>query len=203
MREVDDADGRVPRGDRRTRSLRGARRDRRDAPRVGRAAEDGDAPARRAPLLSVRHGGRAAPVRSVVREDGAARAPGAAGRARRRDPHSARTLGSGVRELAHQHPRLEHLAAAVVGSSRAGVVLRRMRSAAEHHREPRRHHASVRTAAVRCVRTRTCSTRGSRRGCGRSRRSAGRTRSRPISPRSIRPTRSSPPRRFSSSGWRA
>ena len=56
---------------------------------------------------------------------------------------------------------------------------------------------------LRCVRTRTCSTRGSRRGSGRSRRSAGRTRSRPTSPRSIRPTRSSPPRRFSSSGSRA
>ena len=42
--------------------------------RAGALVEGRDAPARRAALLPLRHGGRAAPVRSVVREDGAARA---------------------------------------------------------------------------------------------------------------------------------
>ncbi len=44
------------------RPIRGARAHRRDAARERRAAESGDALARRAPLLSVRHGGRAAIV---------------------------------------------------------------------------------------------------------------------------------------------
>ncbi len=60
MREVNDADGRVPA------SISGL--DRFEArekivellARVGRAAEDRSAPARRAALLSLRHGGRAA-----------------------------------------------------------------------------------------------------------------------------------------------
>ena len=61
----------------------------------GRVGEGGAAPARRAALLSLRHGGRAAPVGPVVREDEAARRAGA--RRRVRDgahPHPARALGS-------------------------------------------------------------------------------------------------------------
>ena len=126
--------------DQRFGSVRGARQDRRAVARVGRAAEDRSAPARRAALLSVRHGGRAATVGSMVREDGAARRAGARRVPRGSDPHSAGALGSGVRELAYGHPRLEHLAPALVGTPHSGVVLRRMRSAAEHHREPRRRH---------------------------------------------------------------
>ena len=38
-------------------------------------------------------------------------------------------MGGGVRELDGEHPRLEHLAAALVGPSHSGVVLRRVRRA--------------------------------------------------------------------------
>ena len=174
-----DADGRVPA------ALRGL--DRFEAREQivemleasGALAEGRAAPARRAPLLPLRHGGRAAPVRSVVREDGAAR------RARR----SQAVRDGAIRILPErweavyvnwldEHPRLEHLAAALVGPSHSGVVLRRVRSAAEHHREPRGRHRVPALRRARCGRTRTCSTPGSRRGSGRSRRSAGRTSSR-------------------------
>ena len=124
VREVTDADGRVPavisgldRFDARERIVE-------MLAASGALQRSRAAPARRATLLSLRHGGRAAPVRSVVREDGAARAAGAARRARWRDSNSARAVGSGVRELAHQHSRLEHLASVVVGPSHSRVVLR-------------------------------------------------------------------------------
>ena len=82
VREVADADGRVPE------SISGL--DRFDArARIvemlkasGALQKIENARPRRAPLLSLRHGGRAAPVRPVVREDGAARQAGARGRAR-------------------------------------------------------------------------------------------------------------------------
>ncbi len=93
VREVKDAEGRVPASISGLRSVRGARQDRRAVARVGRVAEDGSAPARRATLLPLRHGGRAASLGSVVREDGAARRAGARRVPRRRDPHSARNGG--------------------------------------------------------------------------------------------------------------
>ena len=104
---------------------RRARRSSRCCARSGALQRSRAASARRATLLSLRYGGRAASIGSVVREDGAARAAGAARRARRRHSHAARALGSGVRELAHQHSRLEHLASALVGPSHSRVVLRR------------------------------------------------------------------------------
>ena len=47
----------------------------------------------------------------------------------RHDPHSPRALGGRLRQLARGHPRLEHLAAALVGAPHPGVVLRRLRHA--------------------------------------------------------------------------
>ncbi|PYP65186.1 MAG: hypothetical protein DMD26_11910 [Gemmatimonadetes bacterium] len=54
------------------------------------------------------------------------------------DPHSARALGGRLRLLDGEHPRLEHLTAALVGPPHSGLVLRRLRSAAEYHSLPGR-----------------------------------------------------------------
>ena len=116
----------------------------------------------------------------------------ARGRARRARSGFCPSAGRRVRQLAREHSRLEHLAAALVGTSHAGLVLRRLRPAADVIASRERPRRAARTAAVRCGRTRTCSTPGSRPGSGRSRRSAGRTRRRRTCARSIRPTCSSP-----------
>ncbi len=75
-----------------------------------------------------------------------------------------------------QHPGLVHLAPALVGSSHSGVVRRR----GQRLRGPRRGRGARRSTGSapddRSRRTRTCSTPGSRRRSGRSRRSAGPTR---------------------------
>ena len=120
----------------------------RDVRGAGPAGEGRGPPARGGPLLSLRHRRRAAAVRPVVREDGAAR----------RSPRSRRTAtgtlrfiperrGDGVRPLDGEHPRLVHLAAALVGPPHSGLVLRRAaacgRSACAHR--PRR--AARRAAA--------------------------------------------------------
>ena len=69
LREVADAEGRVPA------ELVGLDRfdardaHRRDAARGRSAREDGGAPEQRAPLLSLRDGDRAAPLRPMVREE--------------------------------------------------------------------------------------------------------------------------------------
>ncbi len=68
---------------------------------------------------------RAAGLHPVVREDEAAGRAGAGGRARRRHPHRARALHQGLLQLAGEHPRLVHLAPAVVGAPHPGLVLRR------------------------------------------------------------------------------
>ncbi len=135
LREVADAEGRVPSAlqgldrfearDRIAEMLRDSRR----------AREDGGASEQRAPLLSMRNCDRAATVGPVVREDGDARGPRARGGARPDDSHPPRALGGGLRQLAREHPRLEHLATAVVGPSHSGVVLRCVRGRAD--REPR------------------------------------------------------------------
>ena len=82
-----------------------------------------------------------------------------------------RALGAGLPRLAREHPALVHLAPAVVGTPAAGLVLRRLRGDLRRH-AARRSAAAPATAS--CAATRTCSTPGSRRRCGRSRRSAGR-----------------------------
>ncbi len=73
-----------------------------------------------------------------------------------------------------QHPRLVHLAAALVGPPHPGLVLRQR----AHHRRASRIPTACGDVRVgrRSSRTRTCSTRGSPRGSGRSPCSAGRRR---------------------------
>ena len=111
----------------RPRSVRGPQAHRGDA-RGGRPAREGRAaPARRAALLSLRHGGGAAAVRPVVREDEAARRAGARGGARWAHPDRARALGRRLHPLARDDPRLEHLAPTLVGTPHPGLVLRRVR----------------------------------------------------------------------------
>ena len=83
-----------------------------------------------------------------------------------------RALGAGLPRLAREHPALVHLAPAVVGAPAAGLVLRRLRG------DLRRHAAAGALRHLRrraAPRRRTCSTPGSPRRCGRSRRSAGRS----------------------------
>ena len=96
-----------------------------------------------------------------------------------------RALGERLLRLDGEHPRLVHLAPAVVGPPDPGLLLRRLRrddgvawSDLDDVPEVRRR---------RSARTRTCSTRGSPRRSGRSPRSAGRTR-RPSSATSTRPS---------------
>jgi valyl-tRNA synthetase len=72
-----------------------------------------------------------------------------------------------------QHQGLVHQPPAVVGPSHPGLVRRRRRIyVGRSEAEVRAKHGLA--AGVRCARTRTCSTPGSPRHCGRSRRSAGR-----------------------------
>ena len=122
---------------------------------------------------------RATPQDAVVHPHDAARGTGPGGDARGADPDPPRAIREDLGALAHQHPRLERLAPAVVGPSHPGLVLPgRPR---DRSRPRRTGPTPARSAAVpprSCARTRTSSTRGSARGCGRSRRSAGRTRRR-------------------------
>jgi hypothetical protein len=106
-------------------------------------------------------------------------------RARRDDQDPPRALGGGLHQLARGHPRLEHLEAALVGTSHSRLVLRRVRS---REREPREPGALPRVFGSRAGRTRTCSTRGSRQASGRLSTSGGLTRPRTCAP-SIRRTR--------------
>ncbi len=69
-----------------------------------------------------------------------------------------------------EHPRLVHLAPALVGPPHPGLVLRRGRRACTC---PAPTSPRARSAAAACARTPTCSTPGSRPGSGRSPRSAG------------------------------
>jgi valyl-tRNA synthetase len=135
VREVLHADGRVPA------ELAGldrfaARKAHRELLQEAGVLQKIDPRAQRAALLPLRHGGGAAPVRSVVRAHAAARRQGARGAAQRRAAHSPRAVGSRVCELARGHPRLEHLAAALVGPSHSGVVLRRVRHRSDRERAP-------------------------------------------------------------------
>ena len=111
---------------------------------------------------------------------------GGAGEARhrrgreRQDQVRSEELGEDLFRMDAQHPAVVHLAPALVGPSDPGVVragwsctsLRRLKA------KPRRWRRSTTRKMLRSRATRTCSTRGSRRRCGRSRRWAGRTRRR-------------------------
>ena len=144
--------------------------------REGRAA-----PARGRHPRPLRHRDRAASVDAVVREDEPARQARDPRGRERRDHVLSAALAQRLHVVDDEHPRLVHLAPAVVGTSHSGVVLRRLRSPdgrAHRSREVRRLRQCEDSA-----RTKTCSTRGSRPGCGRSRRWVGPTRTRPTSKR--------------------
>ena len=184
-----DTDGRINderRPLRRPRPLRGAQADRR-RPRGARPArEDRAVPRAGAALRALRHGDRAVPVGAMVRAHGAAGGAGHRGGAQRPPAPVPGALGRRLPALDGEHPRLVHQPPAVVGPPHSRLVLRRLRPAdGGAHRSdrvqplPQRH---------RSARTPTCSTPGSARGCGRSRRWAGR-RTRRRCAASIRPTR--------------
>ena len=84
--------------------------------------------ARRRPLPALRHGRRAAPLHAVVRED-RARWPGPRSRPSSSGAHRLRprVLGEDLLRLDAEHPRLVHLAPALVGPPHPGLVLRRVR----------------------------------------------------------------------------
>ena len=85
----------------------------------------------------------------------------------------ARALAALVHRVARRPPRLEHLAPALVGAPDPGLVLPRR---SRHGRGRGPDACAPSAAAARSARTTTCSTRGSPRSCGRTRRSAGPTR---------------------------
>ena len=100
-------------------------------------------------------------------------AAGDRGRARRARDLPPEALGERVLPLDGEHPRLVHLAPAVVGPPHPGVLLRRVRASGRLDGGP---HRVPDVRRRRFARTRTSSTRGSARSCGRSPRSAGRSR---------------------------
>ena len=164
--------------------LRGANGDRRrprGARRPGRrdAARDGH---RALPAQQRRH--RAAAQDAVVHPDRAARGTRARGDPLRPDPDPPGAVREDLGALAHGHPRLERLAPAVVGPPHPGLVLpRRPRDGhvgGEAGPTPARSAAGPPRSSARI---RTSSTRGSARGSGRSRRSAG-----PTTPTTTGPT---------------
>ncbi len=101
----------------------------------------GPRPQRR-PLRPLQDRRRAAPFHAMVRQDSAARGQGDRGSEAGRgwqqgDPHHPRTIRKGLPRLDGQHPRLVHLAAAVVGPSHSRLALRGL---PQDHRGARRSH---------------------------------------------------------------
>ena len=165
-----------------------------DLDRAGAARQDRRARPLGGALLPLPHGHRAVAVRPVVRGHEAAGRAGDRGRARRPRDLPPEAVGERLLPLDGEHPRLVHLAAAVVGPPDPGVLLRRVRRDGRidgrPHRVPdvRRRGAPGRGRARHVVLARSC---------GRSRRSAGPSR-RPSWSTSIRPP-CSPPRATSCS----
>ena len=145
---------------------RGGRR-----PRGRRATRDGHRPL---PAQQRHH--RAAAQDAVVHPDDAARGTGARGDPQRTDPDPPRAIREDLGALADRHPRLERLAPAVVGPPHPGLVLPGWpRDRVVRARQVRTPAPSAGGPLPTSSRTPTSSTRGSARGCGRSRPSAGRT----------------------------
>ncbi len=117
--------------------LRRARARGRAAGRARPAREGRGARTRRPALLPLRHGGRAASFRPVVRPHEAAGRAGARRLARRPRPLPPGTLHEGLRALAREHPRLVHLAAALVGPPHPRLVLSGRRLRVRHGRRAR------------------------------------------------------------------
>ena len=156
-----------------------------------------------------------------------ARASGAPGGEERRHQDRARDLGQDLVQLAREYPALVRLAPVVVGPPDSGVVRPERTSSSRDRRtllqltrsregsggarrSPRRDSSKEATGAASSAaagafgRTRTCSTPGSPRRCGRSPRSAGPRR--PRTSAATTPTTSSSPASTSCSsgtrGWR-
>ena len=136
--------------------------------------------ARRAALAARRRHHRAVSDRPVVRRRGDAGQAGARSRAHGQDALRAGALCGRLFPLAREYPAVVHLAPAVVGAPDPGVV-RAGQAHLRRHGRRRRQGAgaeALRQGARRSRATPTCSTPGSPRACGRSRRSAGRSRRR-------------------------
>ncbi len=181
-RRAGGADGAV----RRARPLRCAPPARRRSARVRRARRGRAVSHDDSGQLALGRGDRAAALAAMVGAHRAARRAGARGVSRRAHPLRPGALRPHVRRDAGEHPRLEHLAASVVGASAPGVVHAGRR---RRRRARRRRGAAHRARAVRyrpaCGAIPIRSTRGSPRDCGRSRSWAGRSR-RPSSRTGIR-----------------
>ena len=135
-------------------------------------------------LAPLRRADRAADLAAVVLPHGRDGEAGDRGRQRRAGAlHPRRPAHQGLSRLDGADPALVHLAPALVGAPAAGLVPRRPR--------PRSRRRAARPRARAGSRRRTCSTPGSARRSGRSRRSAGRTPTPPSSRPSSRPTCSS------------
>ena len=92
-------------------------------------------------------------------------------RCARADHLRAEELGDDLLPLDGEHPALVHLAPALVGPSDPGLVRARRRDLRRRGRRParRRWRTSITARPFRSSATRTCSTPGSPRRCGRSR----------------------------------
>ena len=158
----------------------------------------------RGPLRPLQDGRRAASLAAMVRQDSTAGRQGhRRGEEKAHDPVHAGDVREDLPELDGEHPRLVHLAPALVGASHSRVALC---ACATRSRWRARIRRNARIAdRTRSRRRPTCWTRGSRRACCRFRSSAGRILRPKIAPTStpfIRPACWSPASTFSSSGWR-
>ncbi len=126
---------------RRARPLRGAQGGEEGAGGEGAGAREQAAPARAAAQRAQRLHRRADDLHAVVRPHGPAGGARARRRARGQDPDHPRGVGQDLRALDDQHPRLVHLAPALVGPPHPRLALRRLRP---HHRGQRRARRRVR-----------------------------------------------------------
>ncbi len=186
--------GALRRADRR----RGAGGGRRGAARGGAAARRAALPPLGPLLAPLRRADRAADLAAVVLPHGRAGTAGDRGGRARRGADNAAAVEARLPRMDAGDPALVRLAPALVGAPDPGLVLRPLRG---ERSSPRPRRSAAAPAAASCARRRTCSTPGSARRCGRSRRSAGPT-TRPSCAPSTRPASSPPRARSSSSGWR-
>ena len=98
------------------------------------------------PLPALQDAGRAADLHAVVRQDQAARRARHQGGRRGPHPVHARELDQDLLRVDAQHPRLVHLAPALVGPPHPGLVLPRLR---RDHRFARRPHRRARCGSGR------------------------------------------------------
>ena len=120
---------------------------RRGPQRAGPARQDRGPRPRRRPLLPLQDRHRAAPLLAVVRADQAAGRRGHPRRRGRRDRVHPGELGQDLLRLDVQHPRLVHLAPALVGPPHPGLVLPGLRPDHGGHGGRRRSAPSAAAAA--------------------------------------------------------